>query len=53
MLKLISFSHVVWQGNAVTHALAQRARHSFPLSVWVEHVSQDIISFFLHDLRFS
>ena len=49
----ISFSHVVRQGNAVAHALAQRARHSFPLSVWVEHVPQDIISFFLHDLRFS
>ena len=26
----ISFSHVVWQSNAVAHALAQRARHSFP-----------------------
>ena len=49
----ISFSHVVRQGNAVAHALAQRARHSFPLSVWVEHVPQDIISFYLHDLRFS
>nr|POE48157.1 hypothetical protein CFP56_43970 [Quercus suber] len=49
----ISFSHVVWQGNAVAHALAHRARHSFPLSVLVEHVPQDIVSFFLHDLRFS
>ena len=49
----ISFSHVVRQGNAVAHALAQRARHSFPLSVWVEHVPQDIVSFFLHDLGFS
>ena len=26
----ISFSHVVRQSNAVAHALAQRARHSFP-----------------------
>ena len=49
----ISFSHVVRQGNAVAHALAQRARHSFPLSVWVEHVPQDIVSFFLQDLGFS
>ena len=49
----ISFSHVVRQDNAVAHALAQRARHSFPLSVWVEHVPQDIVSFFLHDLWFS
>ena len=49
----ISFSHVVRQGNAVAHALAERARHSFPLSVWVEHVPQDIVSFHLHDLRSS
>lgn len=28
----ISFSHDLQQGNAVTHALAQRARHSFPSS---------------------
>ena len=53
MLKLISFSHVVWQGNAVAYALVQRVRHSFPLSVWMEHVPQDIVSFFLQDLGFS
>ena len=47
----ISFSHVIWQGNAVAHALVQRTRHSFLLSVWVEHVPQDIVSFFLHELR--
>ena len=49
----ISFSHVVWQGNAVAHALVQRTRYSFLLSVWVEHVPQDIVSFFLQDLGFS
>lgn len=49
----ISFSHVVRQGNVVAHALAQKARHSFPLSVWVEYVPQDIVSFFLHDHGFS
>ena len=45
----ISFSHVVWQGNAVAHALAQRARHSFPLLVWMEAIPLDILSFVLSD----
>ncbi|XP_075665678.1 uncharacterized protein LOC142635406 [Castanea sativa] len=48
----ISFSHVVRQGNAVTHALAQRARHSFPLTVWMESVPQDVASFVLSDFQF-
>ena len=37
-----SFSHVRWQGNGVAHALARRARMSFPLSVWMESVPADI-----------
>ena len=45
----ISFSHVVWQGNAVAHALAQRARHSFPLLVWMEAIPPDVLSFVLSD----
>ena len=37
-----SFSHVRWQGNGVAHALARRARMSFPVSVWMESVPTDI-----------
>ena len=43
----ISFSHVVQQSNAVAHALAQRARHSFPLLVWMEVVPPDVSTFVL------
>ena len=45
----ISFSHVGRQGNAVAHALAQRARHSSPFSIWMEHVPHDIVSFLSFD----
>ena len=43
----ISFSYVVQQGNAVAHALAQRAKHSFHFLVWKEHVPPDVWSFVL------
>ena len=45
----ISFSHVVWQSNAIAHALAQRARHSFPLLVWMEDVPPDVSTFVFSD----
>ena len=39
------------QGNAVAHALAQRARLSCPLDVWMESVPPDISTFVQSDLR--
>ena len=45
-----SFSHIGRQGNAVAHALAQRARLSYPLEVWLEFVPPDISSFVQSDL---
>ena len=46
-----SFSHIGRKGNAVAHALAQRARFSFPLEVWTESVPPAISHFFLSDLQ--
>ena len=42
LLQTKSFSYVRRQGNFVTHALAQKARFSFPVLVWMEDVPPDI-----------
>ena len=49
----MSFAHVGQQGNAVAHALAQRAKSSPFSQVWLECVATDIMSFVLHDLPIS
>ena len=49
----ISFVHIGRQGNAVAHALAQRARQYFFPQIWLECVPPDILSFVLGDFPFS
>ena len=48
----ISFAHVRRQGNAVAHALAQRARQYLASHIWLECVPPDILSFVLEDSLF-
>ena len=48
----ISFAHVRRQGNAVAHALAQRARQYLASHIWLECVPTDILSFVLEDSHF-
>ena len=46
-----SFSHIGRQGDAIAHALPQRARLSYPLEVWMDSVPLDISSFVRFDLQ--
>ena len=48
-LQNYSFSHVHRQGNALAHALAKRARFSFPVLAWMESVPLDIYKFYVSD----
>ncbi|XP_065617279.1 uncharacterized protein LOC136062310, partial [Quercus suber] len=45
LLQTKSFPFVRRQGNSVAHALAQRARFSFPVLIWMEDVPPDIYRF--------
>ncbi|XP_030949950.1 uncharacterized protein LOC115973850 [Quercus lobata] len=49
-LRTFSFSHTRRQSNCVAHALAKRARFSFPLLAWMEHVPPDVIPVVVSDL---
>ena len=51
--KSCSLSHIGRQRNAVAHALAQRARVSCPLEVWMGSIPPDVSSFVRSDLRSS
>ena len=48
-LQNYSFSHVHQQCNALAHALAKRARFSFPVLVWMESIPPDIYKFYVSD----
>ena len=49
LLQTKSFSYVRRQGNSVAHALAQRARFSFLVLVWMEDVPPNILCFVSFD----
>ena len=50
-IPLFMLSHVCRQGNTIAHALAQRARHCSPISVWLDSYPMDISSFVTADFQ--
>lgn len=48
-LRTFLFSHNRRQGNYVAHPLTKRARFSFLLLVWMEHVSSDVYPLVVSD----
>ena len=50
MFQYYSFSHTRRHGNVLAHALARRARLSFPTIVWMNTVPADIYRFFVSDI---
>ena len=50
MFQYYSFSHTRRQGNVLAHALARRARLSFPTLVWMNSIPTDIDRFFVSDI---
>lgn len=49
-LQYFSFAHTRRQGNGLAYALARRARLSFPVSIWKESVTPDILKHSASDL---
>ena len=49
-LQFFSFSHTRQQGNSLAHALAKRARSSFPVLVWRKSIPSDIYKFYVSDV---
>lgn len=45
----LSFFHMVRQGNAAAHALAQRVRISFPLLIWMKSIPSDVNAYVFAD----
>ena len=49
-LQFFSFSHARQHGNPLAHALAKRARSSFPVLVWRKSILSDIYKFYVSDV---